>query len=319
MPSILTRAFQPPKFIAVLLLAATLVPALSLYGMPPPGGRVTDLAGVLDAPTRSALQAAIQSLESRTNDELFVVTVKSLEGLTVEDYANKLFNQWGIGKKGKDNGILVLVCPSERKVRIEVGYGLEATIPDGVAGGIIRSDFIPKFKEGNFGAGIQVGVSRLVGLLTGESPSPAPAGSDEVPEQVDFWTSIGTLAFLSIFLGIGYAAVGYALRSKQGFFLLWGGMFGGIPTLMVLLAPELAGPWRSLLVLVVLGALVIGYLLGRGPHQGRSKGPKDRKGGWTWGSGSGGSSGGGSSSDDSSGGDGGGGGSSGGGGASGSW
>src|SRR6185503_16356833 len=115
--------------------------------IPAPHGPISDFAGVLSGPDKARIAAVIDRVESKTTAEIFVVTVSSLDDLTVEDYANQLFKQWGIGKKKKDNGLLVLVCPSARKMRIETGYGMEQVIPDGLAGEVIREVFIPAFKN----------------------------------------------------------------------------------------------------------------------------------------------------------------------------
>ncbi len=94
-----------------------------------------------------------------------MATVPSLNGMSVEEYANKLFAEWGIGQKGKDNGVLVLVAPSERKIRIEVGYGLEPILPDGLAGSIIRDQFIPAFRKSDYQSGVLDGVRRVAAIV----------------------------------------------------------------------------------------------------------------------------------------------------------
>ena len=94
----------------------------------------------------------LRDVEQQTTAEIAVVTVPSLDGMTVEEYASRLFKAWGIGKKGRDNGVLVLVAPTEHKMRIEVGYGLEAVLPDGLAGQIVRTECLPRFKEGDYAA-----------------------------------------------------------------------------------------------------------------------------------------------------------------------
>src|SRR5690348_9508325 len=96
-----------------------------------PQGYVSDFAHVLSSDTRQALEAKLSNFERATTNEIAVVTVPSLEGDTEEDYAVRLFKEWGIGKKGKDNGVLILIAPHERRARIEVGYGLEEVLPDG--------------------------------------------------------------------------------------------------------------------------------------------------------------------------------------------
>ena len=93
------------------------------------------------------------------------MTVPSLEGIPVEDYAVRLFKEWGIGQAKQDNGVLVLVAPNEREMRIEVGYGLEGILPDGLAGQIIRDQFIPRFRDNDYNGGIRDGVARVVEIV----------------------------------------------------------------------------------------------------------------------------------------------------------
>jgi uncharacterized protein len=297
----------------ILLIATPL-----LAGFPSPQGRVNDFAGVLDAGAKSHLLDRIHEVESKTTAEIAVVTVPSLDGMTVEDYANKLFLKWGIGKKKQNNGLLVLVCPPERKVRIEVGYGLEQTINDGLAGSVIRAYFIPAFKKGDFAGGITAGVDQLAKFIDGtqkaEDWNPPDMGAPDT--AMDLGTKIGITAFVSLFIWIGMILLGYGLGAKGSFFILFGLFFGGIPSLIVLI-PDLAGWPRVLIPCEVAAGLVLGLFLGlKYPKALNEKSGKGGRGG-------GGSSGGGfsssSSSDSSSSDDSFGGGSSGGGGASGSW
>ena len=111
--------------------------ALAAVSFPKPEGWVTDKAGLLDAGTRGRLEWTLGRVERTTGVEIAVVTFSTLAGQSVEEVAVGLFNAWGIGKKRKDEGVLLLVAKKERKLKIEVGYGLEGTIPDGLAGEII--------------------------------------------------------------------------------------------------------------------------------------------------------------------------------------
>lgn len=310
----MSRLFQHRSFILSLLIAVPVFPAI-----PAPGARVSDYAGILSHVDRERLQRVVGRVEASTTAEIFVVTVSSLDGLTVEEYANKLFNQWGIGKKGKDNGLLVLVAPKYRKMRIEVGYGLEAVVPDGLAGAVTRDTFIPHFKKDDYAGGILEGVDRLAAIVEGRESAPVQPSS-EYPTLV-LPRTLGTLAvvgFISIFVVLGMGAVGHGFGSKTVFLILWGGMFAGIPSIMLLVSPEL-GLFRILPYLVGLSAAVLGFRRGRKappPRPGKT-GRSGGSSGWTWGAGSGGAGGGGWSSGGSS--SGGGGGRSGGGGSSGSW
>ena len=126
------------------------------------GTWVTDMPRALRAETVARLNSTIGDLERTNGAEMAVVVVKSLDGLSVEEAAVKLFQLWGIGKKNKDNGLLLLWSTGDRRVRVEVGYGLEGTLPDGKVGAILDTYVIPKFKAGEFDQGLIDGVDALV-------------------------------------------------------------------------------------------------------------------------------------------------------------
>ena len=131
-------------------------------------GRVVDDAGVLDNATREALRIKLQALEEKTGDQLIVVTVKSLHGSSVEEYANKLFRHWRIGEKGRNNGVLFLHAPNERKIRFEVGYGLEGTLTDAISKLIQVNAVAPRFKQNDFNGGTMRGVDDIIAVLSGD-------------------------------------------------------------------------------------------------------------------------------------------------------
>ncbi len=289
---------------------------------PTPQKYVSDNADVITAPVRQAINGTLRSLETDTTVEVAVVTVQSLDGMTVEDYANRLFKEWGIGKKGADNGVLVLVAPSERTMRVEVGYGLEPILPDGLAGEVIRTRFTPAFKGGDYSGGINAGVERIAEIIrtrhivtAAERKALAAAAEDRPPALL-------TIPFFGVFVGIGGFMLGAGFASKTFFPLMFGGLFGGLPFLMTLV--PFFNAWPTVQLAIALVAGVLGYQRGGSAFvvtKTSARRHRSRLGGsgWTWGadsSGSGGSSG--SSSSSSSGGSYGGG-SSGGGGASGSW
>lgn len=147
-------------FLALTLLLSTQARAT----FPKTRGYVSDFAGIIPENAARNIKILARELESKTGAELAVVTISDLGGQSLETYAVDLFEQWGIGRKGKDNGILILASVAERKIRIEVGYGLEGIIPDGRAGQIIREQISPAFKEGNYGAGLWLG-SLAVGQI----------------------------------------------------------------------------------------------------------------------------------------------------------
>ena len=154
--------------LASLLLfwtAATLVAA----NLPPLTGRIVDSAQIIDARSRPALEQKLEDLESKSGIQLVVATVTSLEGQDIESYANQLFRTWKLGEKAKNNGVLLLVAPNERKVRIEVGYGLEGTLTDALSSVIIANALIPRFKTGDFTGGISRVVDDVIAVLTTDS------------------------------------------------------------------------------------------------------------------------------------------------------
>ncbi len=130
-----------------------------------PQGFVSDFANIIDSSTKASLQNRLQALQDANTVEIAVVTIPTLGDESIETFAVKLFEEWGIGKKGSDNGVLLLVAPNEKEVRIEVGYGMEPVITDLLANNIVQKTIIPEFKKGDFSAGIAQGVDALVGII----------------------------------------------------------------------------------------------------------------------------------------------------------
>lgn len=129
-------------------------------------GRIVDQANIIPVETRNAIEPKLAELETKSGIQLVVATVSSLEGEEIEPYANELFRSWKLGEKTKNNGVLLLVAPNERRVRIEVGYGLEGTLTDALSKVIIANAIAPHFKTGDFGGGILRGVDDIITVLT---------------------------------------------------------------------------------------------------------------------------------------------------------
>jgi uncharacterized protein len=172
---------------ALLVGLLFVLPAAALE-LPPLSGRVVDEAGILDQATRAALTEKLAALEQKTTDQLVVVTLKSLQGTAIEEFGVALGRRWQVGQKGKNNGVLLIVSPNERKVRIEVGYGLEGALTDAVSRLIIENAILPRFRTGDYAGGISRGVDDIISVLTGDAeewkrraaqrPDPTPgAGS----------------------------------------------------------------------------------------------------------------------------------------------
>jgi uncharacterized protein len=141
---------------------------------------------VLDSSTREALRAKLAAHEASTGNQVVVATVKSLNGGTIEDYANRLFRRWQLGQRGKNNGVLLLHAPNERKIRIEVGYGLEGTLTDAIASYIIRNGIAPRFKANDFSGGMTRGVDDIIKVLSGD----AEIRERAVPRATSWFTNI---------------------------------------------------------------------------------------------------------------------------------
>ena len=159
----------------LVLLAFRPLPAAAL-NVPPLQGRVNDYAGMLSPATRQQLDSMLQGLEASDGTQIVVLTVPSLEGDSLEDFSIRVAEQWKIGRKGLDNGAILLIAKAERKVRIEVGYGLEGKLTDLMAGRIIANVIVPYFKKGQIDQGVIHGVQAMVAVVKGEySAAEAPA------------------------------------------------------------------------------------------------------------------------------------------------
>ncbi len=148
---------------------------LAILAPQDPSKRVDDRANILSAEDEATLESIARDVEQKTTAQIAVVTVPSLEGLTVDKYAHKLFNAWGIGQKEVNNGVLFLIAPKERRLRIEVGYGLEPLLTDSLCGEIRDSQIIPRFKANDYPAGILAGTRRIAKVLLSD---PAAARGD---------------------------------------------------------------------------------------------------------------------------------------------
>jgi uncharacterized protein len=163
---VLARCKGGGLFAAVLVTLAVACVSCWALTFPPLSGRVVDQANIISAETRAALEPELADLETKSGIQLVVATVSSLEGQDIEPYANELFRTWKLGEKTKNNGVLLLVAPNERRVRIEVGYGLEGTLTDALSKVIITNAITPRFKTGDYSGGISRGVDDIITVLT---------------------------------------------------------------------------------------------------------------------------------------------------------
>lgn len=174
--------------VALFFLAGFAGPAAAVE-VPFLTGRVVDDAGVLGTPARERIEALLKAHEERTTNQVVVLTIASLEGETIEAFAEKAFRTWAIGRKDRDNGVLVVIATGDRRMRIEVGYGLEGALPDSLAGSIIRNAMAPRFKSGDYAGGAEAGVQAILGALEGDAAAiaaEAPAAGGGSPSGGDF-------------------------------------------------------------------------------------------------------------------------------------
>jgi uncharacterized protein len=296
------------------LLATALLAAQGDF--PKPTGRVNDFAGVLDASVEGEIDQLLAELERKTTSEVAVAVVKSLDGMSVEEYANRMFKAWGVGQAKQDNGVLVLVAPTEREMRIEVGYGLEGVLPDGLAGQIIREQFTPRFREDDYSGGIRDGVRRVVEVVERHQVL-TPEELARFNEETGDASPAVVIPFLGLFVAIGFFMIGGGIRTKAGFPVLFGSLFGGLPLLISLAISFML----ALFTLYPLAAamFVWGYRMGARESVRNSMRSGKSGSGWVMGTSDSSSSDSDSGSSSSSSSDSFGGGSSGGGGASGRW
>lgn len=154
----------------ILLLVALPVQALAEPDFPKLTGRVVDNAALLSSAERAALTEKLRAHEKAKSNQLVVATVPSLQGYAIEDFANRLFRHWKLGQKEHDNGVLLLVAPNERKVRIEVGYGLEGLLTDATSKIIIQRKIVPAFKKAAYAQGINDATAAILDVLSGTPP-----------------------------------------------------------------------------------------------------------------------------------------------------
>ncbi len=205
--------------------------------VPSLNGRVNDYAGMLSTSTKKQLDDTLRNLEQTDSTQIAVLTIPSLEGEVLEEFSIKVADQWKLGQKDFDNGVILLIAQKERKLRIEVGYGLEGSLTDLAAGRIIRNVIVPQFKAGNFDQGVSDGVQAMIGVVRGEYAAlekiPPDKGRKKKDSSPGFGGLIAVLFFISM-LGrlrrpVGIAAGG-VLAPLAAF------LFFGLSPIWILLA-----------------------------------------------------------------------------------
>jgi uncharacterized protein len=196
-------------WVAAVFVLVIISGAASALDFPKLTGRVIDNAGLISDAGEARLDALLKQHEEKTSNQVVIATLASLQGTTIEDFGYQLGRHWGIGKKGRDNGLLLIVAPNERKVRIEVGYGLEGTMTDVASKTVIDGVIVPKFKAGQFEDGISAGVQAIVGILEGNGPEWGALDKDESLDA-------GGVLFLLLLFGFFALAIWTMYRNRDG-------------------------------------------------------------------------------------------------------
>lgn len=195
-------------------LAAVISPTSDFY--------VNDNAGVLSATTKQYIMNTNVELQKKTGAQIVVVTVKSLDGMSIEDYANQLFNSWGIGDKTKDNGLLLLCSYGDREFRVEVGYGLEGKLPDGKTGRMQDEYIIPYLKSNNFDEGIKNGYSAFLKEVADEYGVTITGSEKAVRKGLSQESEI-KMYLMAVVIAIVWMIIEMKFRGRGGPFIFFGG------------------------------------------------------------------------------------------------
>lgn len=240
-------------FILFLFLLSNLLLLQNVFAshIPAPTGLVNDFAGVLTSDQKNTLEEYLLNYQKKTDNEIGVALVENLNGGEIDDFTVRAFEEWKLGEKGKDNGILILAAIEDHKIRIEVGYGLEPYLTDSQAGRIIREDISPKFKEGNYFEGLQSGIYAIVERLPADGTTSPTAPVRDNPLLGTFIKLIIEIGLYLIFPLLGLVAYffSYMGRTKS---IKAGGIAGAIIGVLI-------GIIFSLLLAGILG-LVLGGL-----------------------------------------------------------
>ncbi len=199
------------------------IPCLSALQVPPRAdGYVTDRAGLLSPSSRAGLETVLRAFEEKTSNQVVVATFPSLEGDSLEDFSMRLAEAWKAGQKRKDNGVIFLIFKNDRKIRIEVGYGLEGVLPDALAGQIISQVVAPYFRKGDYSGGILAGTNAIMKATQGEYKGVPSSGKPNAAVRLIVLFGVFSLFHLFARANSGFSG---GRRGRGGFFMPMGGGF----------------------------------------------------------------------------------------------
>ena len=222
-----------PQGLAFLALLSTFI----LYGfataldVPALRGRVNDYANLMSPSRAQALEQRLEQFENQTGHQIAALTIPSLQGEDIEGFGIRVAEQWKIGQKGFDNGAILVIAQNDRKLRIEVGYGLEGVLPDAIASRIIREVIVPRFRDNDFAGGVEAGVEAIMKVTSGE-PLPETARRKTISNSIPLLAQLIPLVLLFALYGLSavswWGAPGaWTTRGRRRYSGWTGGGFGG--------------------------------------------------------------------------------------------
>jgi uncharacterized protein len=245
-----------PKTLSTLLVTALSLGSALALDVPPLTGRIVDLAHLLPSDVATSLSQELAAHEQRTGNQVAVLTLPTLQGDSLEEFSHRVATTWKLGQKGTDNGVLLLVVPEDRHVRIEVGYGLEGTLTDAMASRIIRNEIIPHFRRGEYAQGVSSGVRAILGTIEGTYTPPEmgpAAGPQDNGLGTTFLVASAVGILIGIFLGrfrkglgaVSGAVVGFLTGLSAGWLIALGAGVMALLAVLVLLSRSLTGSRAS--------------------------------------------------------------------------
>jgi uncharacterized protein len=201
---------------------------------------------MLDEDQLNKLEYKLAQFERETSHQIAVLTISSLQGESIEDFSIRVAERWRVGQQGVDNGVILIIAPNDRKLRIEVGYGLEGVLPDAIANQIIREVIVPHFRNDDYGAGVDAGVNAILKTIAGESLRDT-LGKSKARKHSFFTTLLGTVFITSLL------AMAFGLTQKS---LLWGAISGGVTGAIVGLFAALEFGYWMWIVAILAGSIV---------------------------------------------------------------
>lgn len=223
---------MPARLLTLALALSWALPAAALRPVPALTGPVVDEAGIVDAGSRATLEGLARRARAEGGVQLQVLTVRSLEGEEVAAFSMRVAEAWRLGTRGKDDGVLLLVAIEDRKVRIEVGGGLEGALTDAQSGRIIRSTIAPAFRERRYGPGLVAASRQILGALGVEAGGAVDGRPPSGPAYTSGWHLLGSMLPFLLFIGVPILIIAISVaarsgRGGRGGFGGWGGPFLG--------------------------------------------------------------------------------------------